>query len=95
MLDGLPWSKLGPCDLGKPLTSLLVDAGLAASGKQAKDALSRSAFWINGRAFGMEDNMAAHGCFARSLALFGRFFVARLGKHSHHLFVADDASSIE
>lgn len=85
-LDGLPSSKLGVSELDKPLTGLLVDAGLAASGKQAKDALSRSALQINGRVHSMDDNLSASVCFAPERAAFGRFFLVRLGKRTYHLF---------
>lgn len=88
--DGLPSTKLSGDDLDKPLTGLLVDSGMAHSGKQAKDALSRSAFQLNGIALGLDDNMSARSCFARDRSMFGRFFLARLGKRTYHLFVAAD-----
>ena len=87
LLDGIPSSVLGSDALQKPLTGILVDAGLASSGKQAKDALSNSALLINGLVTNMEDNMAAPRCFAVARAMYGRFFLARLGKRSYHLFV--------
>ena len=86
LLDGIPSSLLGSDALQKPLTGILVDAGLASSGKQAKDALSNSALLINGLVTNMEDNMAAPRCFAVERAMYGRFFLARLGKRSYHLF---------
>ena len=87
LLDGIPSSLLGSDALQKPLTGILVDAGLASSGKQAKDALSNSALLINGLVTSMEDNMAVPRCFAVARAMYGRFFLARLGKRSYHLFV--------
>ena len=86
LLDGIPSSSLSSDALQKPLTGILVDAGLASSGKQAKDALSNAALLINGHVTSMEDNMAAPRCFAVERAMYGRFFLARLGKRSYHLF---------
>ncbi len=86
-LDGLPFSVLERAALGKdPLTQLLVDAGMAASGKQVKDALGREAVVINGVARGPDDNLRVPECFAPDAALFGRFFICRLGKKKYHLF---------
>ncbi len=86
-LDGLPFSVLERGSLGNdPLTQLLVDAGMAASGKQVKDALGRNAVVINGREHGAEDNLQVPACFAEDSALFGRFYVCRLGKKKYHLF---------
>ena len=93
-LDGLPSTTLDVSDLGKPLTGLLVDAGLAVSGKQVKDALSRSALQINGRPYGIDDNLSAAACFAREHAAFGRFFLVRLGKRTYHLFQLEDPESL-
>jgi tyrosyl-tRNA synthetase len=88
-LDGLATTLLSLNDLQKPLTGLLVDAGMVASGKQAKDALSRRALQVNGRAYGIEDNLSATSCFSRELAVYGRFFLAKLGKRTYHLFIFD------
>lgn len=86
-LDGLPASSLRRSELqGVPLTQLFSDCGLAASGKQIKDALGNRAAVLNGCALGSEDNMRAAECFAIERALYGRFFIARLGKKKYHLF---------
>jgi tyrosyl-tRNA synthetase len=86
-LDGLPYSLLKRSALeGEPLTQLLVDAGMAAAGKQVKDALGRGAVLINGVAKSAEDNMRAPECFAVEHALHKRFYVCRLGKKKYHLF---------
>ncbi|WP_027330492.1 tyrosine--tRNA ligase [Marinimicrobium agarilyticum] len=86
-LDGLPFSVLERASLGgEPLTQLLVDAGMAGSGKQVKDALGREAVVINGVARGADDNLRVSECFAAEAALFGRFFICRLGKKKYHLF---------
>ncbi|WP_062058792.1 tyrosine--tRNA ligase [Cellvibrio sp. OA-2007] len=85
--DGLPSSKLIRADIvDMPLTQLLADAELAASGKQIKDALARSAVFINGAAKSIDDNMQSANCFALGNSFFGRFYIARVGKKKYHLF---------
>ncbi|WP_323814291.1 tyrosine--tRNA ligase [Cellvibrio sp. NN19] len=85
--DGLPSSKLVRAELdGLPLTQLLADAGLAASGKQIKDALAKSAVLVNGMAKSMDDNMRTGDCFAGVNAFFDRFYLVRVGKKKYHLF---------
>ncbi len=84
--DGMPASEISATAFDKPLTAILSDAGMAQSGKEVKDALSRKAVTINGRQLGMEDIMGAKQCFSSSNALFGRFFMAKMGKKKHHLF---------
>ncbi|MGH1432748.1 MAG: tyrosine--tRNA ligase [Neptuniibacter sp.] len=85
--DGLPSSVM---DLevvaDSPLTTILSEAGMAPGGKQVKDALQRNAVIVNGVAHGMEDNMNALGVFAAENALFGKYFLVKLGKKKHHLF---------
>ena len=85
--DGLPSSKIGRPQLDSiPLTQLLADAELAASGKQIKDALARSAVLINGAVKSLEDNMKAAESFAIANAFFGRFYLVKVGKKKYHLF---------
>ena len=85
-LDGLPSGALAPAALPETLTQLLADCGLAGSGKQVKDALQRNAVIVNGQAFGMDANGRPAEVFAADKALFGRFFLVRLGKKKYHLF---------
>lgn len=86
-LDGLPSTVIAGGELqDRPLTGLLVDSGMVAAGRQVKDALGRAAVLINGQVLAPEDNMRLPECFARSRALYGRFFLVKLGKKSHHLF---------
>ncbi|GAB3478691.1 tyrosine--tRNA ligase [Marinomonas epiphytica] len=86
--DGLPSSSLENIALeSTPLTSLLADAGLAASGKQVKDALQRNSVVVNGVAKGMEDNMTAADIFTPQNGYFNKYFLVKLGKKKHHLFV--------
>ena len=85
--DGLPSASLGGEDLSqKPLTQLFVDAGMVKAGREVKDALGRNSVFINGVAKGSEDNMNARQLFNRENALYGRFFLVRLGKKKYHLF---------
>lgn len=85
--DGLPSSELVRQALTDiPLTQLLADAGMAASGKQVKDALARSAVSINGVARSEADIMRVGQCFAADAAYFGRFYLVKLGKKKYHLF---------
>lgn len=86
-LDGLPSSSVPGTDLSQlPMTQLLSDCGLATSGKQVKDALASNAVLLNGKPLGFESNMNLPVCFARENALYGRFFLIRLGKKKYHLF---------
>jgi len=84
--DGLPSSDLDNTTLAdKPLTSILSEAGMG-QGKQVKDALGRNAVLVNGVAYGMDALMQGADIFADDKALFGRFFMVKLGKKKHHLF---------
>jgi tyrosyl-tRNA synthetase len=85
--DGLPSSSLADEDLAqKPLTQLFVDAGMVKAGREVKDALGRNSVFINGISKGSEDNMNAKQLFCADNALYGRFFLVRLGKKKYHLF---------
>ncbi|KUJ82731.1 tyrosine--tRNA ligase [Microbulbifer flavimaris] len=85
--DGLPSSEL-PADFGdQSLINVLVDAGMAPSGKPVKDALGRKAVLVNGEAIGAESNSEPKGVFAPGRALHERYFIVRLGKKKYHLFV--------
>ncbi len=85
--DGLPSSDLDVTVLAEtPMTTLLSDAGVVANGKQVKDALQRNAVIVNGKACGVDDNMNAAEVFAAKNAVFGRFFMLKLGKKKHHIF---------
>ena len=85
--DGLPFSRLSNSDLvDKPLTNLLAAAGMVKAGREVKDALARNSVFINGVAKGSQDNMGASSSFAAEHALYGRFFLVRLGKKKYHLF---------
>ncbi len=84
--DGLPSTVLADEGLSAPLTSLFVSAGLAKNGKQVKDALSREAIFLNGEPLAWDQNMSASELFVESKAMYGKWFVVKLGKKSYHLF---------
>jgi len=83
--DGLPSGDLDPGALPETLTQLLSDCGLAG-GKQVKDALQRGALVVNGEVVPMASNAKPGAVFAPEKALFGRFFLVRLGKKKRYLF---------
>lgn len=86
-LDGLPYSQLQRVELNsKSLTQWLVEAGMAPSGKQIKDALGRGAVLVNDSPLSTENNVNPECCFTSDSALFGRFYVVKLGKKKYHLF---------
>lgn len=85
--DGLPSSKLLRAEIAEtPLTQILADVEMAASGKQVKDALVRNAVFINGEAKSIDDNMQSVISFSAEKAFFKRFYLAKLGKKKYHLF---------
>ncbi len=87
-LDGLPSSELNAALLiDVPLTSLLSEHGLASNGKQVKDALARNSLFVNGVAKGIEDNMKAAEIFSSDNGYYDKYFLVKLGKKKHHLFV--------
>jgi tyrosyl-tRNA synthetase len=85
--DGLPTTNVTRGDLPATLTQLLSDVDAVASGKQAKDALSRSAVTVNGAALGMDVNANPEAWFPVGSALAGKFYLVKVGKKKHHLFV--------
>lgn len=86
-LDGLPSSTLERSDFkGLSLTQILTDSGMAASGKQVKDALGRRSVLINGVSVGSDDNMKVEGCLPASRGLHGAYYLVKLGKKKYHLF---------
>ncbi|KEQ19084.1 tyrosine--tRNA ligase [Endozoicomonas numazuensis] len=86
-LDGLPSATVKRGELeGNPMTQLFAEVGMVKSGKQVKDALGRNAVFFNGVARGAADNMNLPECFAEEHAMYGRFFLVKLGKKNHFLF---------
>ncbi len=86
-LDGMPSSVLNCQNLAETsLTQLLTECGLAKAGREVKDALGHNSVFVNGKPQGTEDNMNAEEVFSSAHALYGRFFLVRLGKKKYHLF---------
>ena len=83
--DGLPASTVARTDFPETLTQLLTEAGMASSGKQVKDALGRNAVSVNNELIGWEDNANVAHCLDASRAVFGRFYLIKLGKKIYHL----------
>ena len=76
--DGLPSSSLSDLDLqDKPLTNLLVEAGMVKSGREVKDALSRNSVLINGQAKGLGDNMRTADLFAPKGGIYDRYYLVK------------------
>lgn len=84
--DGMPASTVSRREFPETLTHMLTEAGMAASGKQVKDALGRNAVTVNGAPVGWDSNTRVAECFAPEAALCGRFYMVRLGKKKYHLF---------
>ena len=84
--DGLPASTIARTHFPETLTQMLTDAGMASSGKQVKDALGRNAVTVNDRVLGLDDNGEVAACFSPADAVFGRFYLVKLGKKKYHLF---------
>ena len=51
-----------------------------------KDALSRNAVTINSESVGWDANADVSGSFDPAAALYGRFYLVKLGKKKYHLF---------
>jgi tyrosyl-tRNA synthetase len=62
---------------------------MAPSGKQVKDALGRNAVTVNNRAISWENNANVSACFDPAQALYGRYYLVKLGKKKYHLFEID------
>jgi tyrosyl-tRNA synthetase len=84
--DGLPATTVARGDFPETLTQLLTEAGMAASGKQVKDALGRNAVLINNHPVGFQDNARVGACFEPARALHERYYLVKLGKKKYHLF---------
>lgn len=86
MLDGVPSSVLKRDQLAdKSFSQWLVDAGMVTSGKQVKDAQNRGALLVNGLAVQSDEMVDAGKALASGRALFGRFYLVKLGKKKYHL----------
>lgn len=85
--DGMPSSEISEADIeGQTVIGLLVDAGMANSGKQVKDALGRSAVLVNGSVVDASQNPNPASVFSDENAKHASYFMVKLGKKKHHLF---------
>jgi len=84
--DGLPASTIARDSFPHTLTQLLTEAGMASSGKQIKDARGRNAVLVNNRQLGWSDNGDVAAALTPESALYGRFYLVKLGKKKYHLF---------
>lgn len=88
-LDGLPSSQLNSQALGaQSLAQLLTEAGVVQSGKQVKDALNSNSISINGAPLDATHLMDLSQVFSSDKSAHGKYFLLKLGKKKHHLFVA-------
>ena len=86
-MDGLPTSILDVAGLDStPLTQLLSEADMG-TGKQIKDALQRQAVTVNGESVGLDAIAQSHQVFSAEAAVYGKYFLVKLGKKKHQLFV--------
>ena len=76
--DGLPSSSHHFSTLPASLTQLLADTGMAASGKQVKDALQRNAVFINGEPIGWDSNTELVKCFRKRKCMFWSFLFGEI-----------------
>lgn len=83
--DGLPYVSIGNLADDATITSVLVEAGLAGSGKQVKDALGRGALLVNGEVVSAELAVNLSELFAAERAVAGRFYLVKFGKKKYML----------
>lgn len=83
--DGLPYIDVNDLAPDATVTTVLVEAGLAGSGKQVKDALGRGALLVNGVAVTAEGATNLEALFAAELAIAGKFYLVKFGKKKYML----------
>ena len=83
--DGLPYKSVDSLAGDATMASVLVEAGLAASGKQVKDALGRGALLVNGNVVNAEQAINLSELFAAERAIAGRFYLVKFGKKKYML----------
>ena len=89
--DGLPCSTVPGGEDGEQSLTAVLSRAMEVPGKQVKDALGRGAVLVNGQAISAGQNLDLSACFPADRAMFGRFFLVRMGKKKYHLFVDDSA----
>ncbi len=86
MLDGIPSSTIKrEAFNGTSLSQWLVDGQLVSSGKQVKDAVSRSALIINTHVLSADKLADINDALPVNEALFGHYYLIKLGKKKYHL----------
>ncbi len=83
--DGLPFVSLKDMRPDTTLFSLLVGAGIAASGKQVKDALGNAAIVINAKPVDEVSAIDLSKVFVAASSIYGRYFLLRMGKKRYLL----------
>jgi len=87
-LDGLPATDISARDLSEgALSQLMVEVEVAANGKQVKDAFSRNAVVVNGDVIDAAMNVDLAQVFSEERAVHGNYYLLKMGKKKHHLFV--------
>jgi len=87
-LDGLPSTELEAADVIVDIVQVLVETGLAASRKMAREFVANKAVSVNGVRVNSDEYLLE-----RSGALFGKFFVVKRGKKLFHLVFYSQAVS--
>ena len=85
-LDGLTHITLQDIDISEVTRSrILVDAGLAKSGKEVKDALLRGSILINGELVSPEDSFNLGKLLSVESSAYGNYFLVKFGKKKYLL----------
>ena len=85
-LDGLAHITLQDIDISEvTLSRILVDSGLAKSGKEVKDALLRGSILINGELVSPEDSFNLGKLLSVESSAYGNYFLVKFGKKKYLL----------
>ena len=85
-LDGLTHITLQDIDISEvTLSRILVDSGLAKSGKEVKDALLRGSILINGELVSPEDSFNLGKLLSVESSAYGNYFLVKFGKKKYLL----------
>ena len=85
-LDGLTHITLQDIDISEvTLPRILVDSGLAKSGKEVKDALLRGSILINGELVSPEDSFNLGKLLSVESSAYGNYFLVKFGKKKYLL----------
>ncbi len=85
-LDGLTHITLQDIDISEiTLSRILVDSGLAKSGKEVKDALLRGSILINGELVSPEDSFNLEKLLSVESSAYGNYFLVKFGKKKYLL----------